>query len=434
MIGPFRLLEMIRLGLRSLRLHVSRSILTMLGIVFGVGAVICMLSITQGAREQVLRQIGQLGLRNISVVSKKPPQEVRADPSQTSIVIGYGLTFKDALRLRETLPQVEMTVNLRDLRKDAYRGSRRLVGRVVATEPVYTRSVALTIARGRFIAPLDEHTRNPVCVLGADAKRQLFPLTDPMGKDVKIGGHYVRVVGVLEPVEASQAATAQALKVERPIGIEGLNRTIFMPLRAALARFGTFSIKWMPGGMEAVHVELDEIRLRVDNDNAVMPTAEVVENVLRQAHTKDDYEIQVPLALLRQSEESQRTFKVVMIAIASISLLVGGIGIMNIMLTSVTERTREIGIRRATGATRHDIVVQFLIETTVLSSVGGLIGISMGVLGAKAVTWLAGWYTAMALWSLPVSFGVAAVVGLVFGLYPAVRAARMDPIEALRHE
>jgi len=165
-----------------------------------------------------------------------------------------------------------------------------------------------------------------------------------------------------------------------------------------------------------------------------MPTAEVVENVLRQAHTKDDYDIQVPLALLRQSEESQRTFKVVMIAIASISLLVGGIGIMNIMLTSVTERTREIGIRRATGATRRHIVMQFLIETTVLSSVGGLIGISMGLLGAKAVTWLAGWYTALALWSLPVSFGVAAVVGLVFGLYPAIRAAHMDPIEALRHE
>jgi putative ABC transport system permease protein len=430
----FRWLEMIRLGLTSLRLHLSRSILTMLGIVFGVGAVVCMLSITQGAQEQVLRLIGGMGLTSITALTKKPPETTRADPSQQNLMIAYGLTFRDAVRLKETLPKVEISVTLRDLRKDAYVGSTRLVGRVVATESIYADAAALRVERGRFIAPLDEQTHNAVCVLGADARRQLFPLVDPLGRDIKVGGLYLRVVGVLAPVEESQANTAQALKIDQPIGISQLNKTLFVPLRTALARFGIASVRRVPGGQEFVYVELDEIRLRVEDVEAVTPVAQTVENVLRRAHPTDDYELQVPLALLRQSEESQATFKVVMIAIASISLLVGGIGIMNIMLTSVTERTREIGIRRATGATRGDITRQFLIETTVLSSVGGLVGISLGVLGAHAVTWLANWYTALALWSLPVSFGVAALVGLVFGLYPAMRAARMDPIEALRHE
>ena len=432
--GWFRWLEMIRLGLHSLRLHLSRSILTMLGIVFGVGAVVCMLSITQGAREQVLRQIGSMGLTNITVITKKPPEDTRVDPSRQSRMIKYGLTFRDAVRLRETLPKVEISVTLRDLRKDAFRGSARLVGRVVATEPIYAEATALRIDRGRFITPVDEAGHNLVCVLGADARRQLFPLLNPIGQVVKVGGLYLTVVGVLAPVEESESNTAEALKVNQPIGIAQLNKTLFVPLETALARFGIASARRVPGGEEYVYVELDEVRLRVENVEAVEPTAQTVENVLRRAHDQDDYELQVPLALLRQSEESQATFKVVMIAIASISLLVGGIGIMNIMLTSVTERTREIGIRRATGATKRDITRQFLIETTVLSSVGGLVGISLGVLGAHAVTWLAGWYTALALWSLPMSFGVAALVGLVFGLYPAMRAARMDPIEALRHE
>jgi len=432
--GAFKLLEMIRLGLHSLRLHVSRSVLTMLGIVFGVGAVVCMLSITQGAREQVLEQIGRLGLRNITIVSRRPPEKTETDSEETEMVIGYGLTFDDAVRLRETLPAVEIAVTLRDLRKEAVYGSTKLNGRVVATEPVYAHAIAMHVDRGRFLMPIDESDRNAVCVLGSDAKRQLFPLTNPLGRDVKVGQHHMRVVGVLAPVEGAGTATSGALGLSKPISIEGLNRTIFLPLKTALDRYGVLSISRRPGSFEAVRVELDEVRLTVDDVEAVMPVSRVVANVLQQAHDVDDYAIQVPLALLRQSEESQRTFKVVMIAIASISLLVGGIGIMNIMLTSVTERTREIGIRRATGATRRDIAVQFLIETAVLSSVGGLIGISLGVLGAKTVTWLAGWYTALALWSLPLSFGVAALVGIIFGLYPAVRAAHMDPIDALRHE
>lgn len=421
----FRFVEMIKLALRSLSLHKMRSGLTGLGIIFGVGAVVSMLSIGEGARFEALNQLKLLGTDTIILRSIKPPQS--SQPQQeTSWVISYGLTFKDADHIETVLPQIDMLIPVRDARKDIWYRARRVDGRAFGTTPAYEVAGRTEMERGRFITDVDMDNFARVCVLGYGIKQQLFPYSDPLGKSIRIGGDEFLVVGVLAPRGATGGGSLLAGR--------DVNRDIYLPLPTVVKRFGTFSFQRTSGSEEASQIDVDEFLVRVEDPRLVEPVSEAIRSILARRHSQPDYEIVIPQELLRQSQRTQNIFNIVMGSIAGISLLVGGIGIMNIMLATVTERTREIGIRRALGATRYDIVLQFLIETVVLAAIGGATGVLLGVGGARIVSLAVNWKTIVTGWSVATAFGISAFVGMVFGLYPAWKASNLDPIEALRYE
>jgi len=417
--------EMMFLGARDLGRYKLRSGLTMLGMVFGVAAVISMLAIGEGSRKQALEQIEKLGIKNIVVWSRKPPEQTKVSTQEESYIVAYGLTFKDLEIIKVIVPKVKRVIAGRDARQDAWVGRRTMTTRVLGTEPGYADVMNFRPQEGRFIMPLDIQQQSQVAVITQGVRRQLFPLEDPIGKWIRVGSNTFEVVGVMEP--RGEGATA--------FSPSDLDRDIYIPLSTALAAFGLVSIRRQTGSQEAVRLELDEIVIEVASSEDVPEIAKVIRGLIEKNHEKEDYVIKVPLDLLLQKEREKRIWNVVMGSIAGVSLLVGGIGIMNIMLASVTERTREIGIRRALGAKRRDIIQQFLVETVVLAIVGGLTGIFIGVFGAQTVSFYAADYpTIVSSWSVLLSFGISAAVGVIFGIYPAWKAAYMDPIEALRHE
>ncbi|MGA4644683.1 ABC transporter permease [Limisphaera sp. 4302-co] len=430
-----RIRQTLRLGLRSLWLHRLRSLLTVLGIVCGVCSVIAMLAIGEGASYEAQEQIKNLGSQNIILRSVKPPEDRKVSERATqSFVLEYGLTHTDLRRIRATIPGVTVIVPARVIRKYAWNLTRRVDCEVVGTVPWYPEIRSHTVAVGRFFTDLDMQARANVCVVEAELVPLLFPLELPLGRQIRIGSRYYRVIGVMapqverrsresEPAAVNPAATPQA---ERP--------RIYIPLETARIRYGETLIRQRSGTLEAERVALHEVIVQVHRLEEVTPVAESIRPLLEHGHDKRDFEIVVPWQLLRRAERTKQLFNVVLGSIAAISLLVGGIGIMNIMLASVTERTREIGIRRALGARRRDIVLQFLVETVLLSASGGLLGILLGAAIPFAVTQWAGMKTIITWWSPALAFGISALVGVVFGLYPALRAARMDPVEALRHE
>jgi putative ABC transport system permease protein len=286
----------------------------------------------------------------------------------------------------------------------------------------------LAMRRGRFLTDPDIRATANVAVIGAGAATRLFSYEDPLGEPLLLGDGVYRVVGVLDTQDSGGATPGAASQ-------QDFNNDIYIPLSAARRRFGELQMIRRAGSMEFERTELSEITLTVNNEALVSQTANMARKLLRAHHVgDDDYEVQVPLELLRQAEQEKRIWNLVLGSIAGISLLVGGIGIMNIMLATVTERTREIGIRRALGATRWHITSQFLVETVVLSSTGGSLGILLGILIPLAVTLLSELETAPSLFAVLLAFGISVGIGIVFGMYPARRAALMDPIEALRHE
>jgi len=418
----FQITRTVKVGLKSLLLHKLRSVLTALGVIFGVCSVIAMLSIGEGAGWEAQQQIKLLGSNNIIIRSQKPPEEEVANIERSRLVI-YGLTYKDAERIATTVPAVKVVVPMKKMDKDAYFGSRRVSTRVVGTVPWYPDIANFHAARGRFITLTDMSRKKNVCVLGEGIAKKLFTYMDPLQKEVKIGPDYYTVVGIME-----QRA------VVKKGGQENLNLDIYMPLSTARERYSDLNIKVTAGTTEVEKVELKQITVRVNDVENVSITAKIIRHMLKRFHKKVDYEIIVPLELLHQAEKTKRIFNIVLGSIAAISLLVGGIGIMNIMLASVTERTREIGIRRALGAKRRDIILQFLVETIVLSAGGGVVGLIIGVVTPRLVTYFADMRTIVTAWSLMLAFGISVAIGVIFGLYPASRAANMDPIEALRHE
>lgn len=418
----FQITRTVKVGLKSLLLHKMRSVLTALGVIFGVCSVIAMLSIGEGAGWEAQQQIKLLGSNNIIIRSQKPPEEEVANIERSRLLI-YGLTYKDAERIATTVPAVKVVVPMKKMDKDVYFGSRRVSTRLVGTVPWYPDIANFHAARGRFITLTDMSRKKNVCVLGEGIAKKLFTYLDPLQKEVKIGPDYYTVVGIME-----QRA------VVKKEGQENLNLDIYMPLSTARERYSDLNIKLTAGTMEAEKVELKQITVRVNDVENVSITAKIIRHMLKRFHKKVDYEIIVPLELLHQAEKTKRIFNIVLGSIAAISLLVGGIGIMNIMLASVTERTREIGIRRALGAKRRDIILQFLVETIVLSAGGGAVGLIIGVVTPRLVTYFADMRTIVTPWSLILAFGISAAIGVIFGLYPASRAANMDPIEALRHE
>ncbi|MGZ4963476.1 MAG: ABC transporter permease, partial [Limisphaerales bacterium] len=304
--------------------------------------------------------------------------------------------------------------------------SRRVDCDIMATIPWYPEMRHQHVAQGRFFNDKEMDDATTVCVIGASTAKSLFPLDSPIGANVRVGGDYYRIIGVMEP---SSTVSTDANDKEKPAANQ-----MFIPLETAKSRYGEVLRKFRSGSLEMERVQLHEITIKAATSEDVPAVADAIRVVLERNHKKKDYDVIVPLELLQRAERTKQIFNIVLGSIAAISLLVGGIGIMNIMLASVTERTREIGIRRALGAKRRDIVTQFLVETVTLSGTGGIIGVILGVTIPWFVSHFAGMKTITTLWSPLLAFGISAAVGVVFGIYPAMRAANMDPVEALRHE
>ena len=412
----------IRLGIKNLLIHKLRSGLTVLGIVFGVGSVIAMLSVGEGASREALEQIRKLGSNNIIIDTIKPIED-ESNTTQHSHMSIYGLLYEDEQRIRQTFPAVQRSVASKHVRKDGRLGERSLELRLVGTQPEWFKLLDRRVLAGRVLGKGDFTDRAAVCVLTEHGARRLLATENTIGKYVRIGMDFFRVIGIIQTESVSGDIQTPDQEVDA-----------YVPLNVARERFGDVATRVTSGGREREMVELHQILVQVRGTDEVEATAKDIERMLTRFHKKKDYRIHVPLALLKQAEATKRTFNIVLGSIAGISLLVGGIGIMNIMLATVTERTREIGIRRAIGAKRRQIVGQFLIETVVLSTVGGLFGVAAGIGIPWIVTLLAGMPTVVTAWSVILALGISVAVGLIFGLYPAFRAAKLDPIEALRHE
>ncbi len=404
------------MGLASLLAHKLRSLLTMLGMIFGVGAVVAMLSITAGAQQEMVRYIDLLGVNNIIVEAN---ESVDRDQLLAIREISPGLTFRDARAIEANTPNIaSMSPRKSFSPTSVLPPTEQDIPKMVGVLPNYIDIYSLRMLEGRFFDDDENQRSAPVCVLGETSKVALLGYGPAVGKYVKLNEVWLRVIGVMAP-----AATAD---------IEGLeaddrNNTVIAPLNTVMRRF--------EDNNSYLRDEIDGIFIRVETGADPIETADVVRAILTATHNDaGDFSITVPAGLLAQQRQQQNIFQVVMICIAGISLLVGGIGIMNIMLATVLERTREIGIRRAIGARQRDIVRQFLIEAVLISIVGGLIGIAAGFGGSKAITIFAGWPTVVSPVSIAAAFGVSVTVGLLFGIYPAVQAAKLDPIEAIRYE
>ena len=417
-----RLVRNILLGIKNLLLHKLRSLLTVLGGVFGVGSVIAMLSVGEGASFQAREQIRKLGSNNIILTAAKPAEEEATAVRRMSMSI-YGLLYEDEIRIRETTPAVERTVPVKLIRKEGRLGERSLELRIVGTTPDWFGLVNRRIIAGRVLSRRDFDEHAGVCVLTEYGARRLLATEHTIGQSIRIGGNYFEIIGIIQSEQAGGAIQTPDEEIDA-----------YIPLNVAREFYGDVMIRMATGSSQLELVELHQILVQVSSTEQVESTAAAIKAMLERYHKKEDYRISIPLTLLRQAEQTKRTFNIVLGSIAGISLLVGGIGIMNIMLASVTERTREIGIRRAIGAKRRQIIGQFLVETIVLSTVGGLIGIGIGLLFPWLITRFAGMPTVVPGYSIMLSLGISVGVGLVFGLYPAVRAAKLDPIQALRYE
>lgn len=440
-----RFLQKLRLGLGSLMLHKLRSALAVLGILIGVTAVIWLVAMGEGVSYQAQQQIKDLGATNIIIRSVKPPQEsTRAGGGMR--FLPYGLLREDFDRIRSNVPTIVQAVPMREISREVRNLDRVLDSKLVGCTPEYLELNHLRMDRGRFLTVLDVDQAANVAVLGHKTAAELFPYEDPVGRTVQIGADFYVVVG--QTAERTPSAAIGGSLAAREYDTD-----VYIPLSTLRWRIGDMVMTSRSGSMEGEVVQLSQITVTVKDLDQVDQTADVIRHLLQKYHKAEDYAVVVPKELLRQAEMMRMLFNVLLVLIAGISLLVGGIGIMNIMLATVTERTREIGVRRALGATRGDIIQQFLSETVVLTGVGGLLGVLCGFLCHPAVA-AARWtlrrvvpdvmatlpanirdlQPQITLWSIVVAFAISMAVGVVFGLYPARRAAYMDPIEALRHE
>jgi putative ABC transport system permease protein len=432
-----------------------RSILTALGIIFGVAAVISMMAIGNGAQQEILEQMKMVGVNNIVITPKAELQQGSSQSSTNSESeqgqegqkdYSPGLTMMDVESIKAIIPEIERispeAVYTTFVIKDGERRQAQFTG----VTPDFFSVFSLELEEGKMFNQQQVTNGSPVCIIGPDIKAKFFKKENPIGKKIKCGGIWLTVVGVLKSRLISE-------KASQNLGVSEFNNTVFAPISTMLLRymdrsqssgnegddnfmvFGDFAISSSSGQGGPQNNQLDKIIVQMKNSDKLSETAEIINRMLVRRHNgKSDFEIKVPELLLKQEQRTKDIFNIVLGAIASISLIVGGIGIMNIMLASVMERIREIGVRMAIGARKNDIIFQFVSEATIISITGGFIGIILGVILARVIMEATGILTIISGMSIFISFGVSASVGIIFGLMPARKAAQQDPVTSLRHD
>ncbi|HEY9007813.1 MAG TPA: ABC transporter permease [Ohtaekwangia sp.] len=430
-----------------------RSLLTALGIIFGVAAVIAMLAIGNGAQREILDQIKLVGVNNIVI---KPIIEQKEEKIEEQVgqkgkkKFSPGLTMRDVENIKTTIPGIASISPEIILDTYAVRNGLRRSAKLVGVEPIYFSIYNFSLQDGKSFTKDQEQLGAPVCIIGSSIKAKFFPTENPVGKNIKVGQHWLTIVGVLRERVVSQSSISK-------LGIRDFNMDIYTPIQSVLIRYknrdkitgeqlrleSMRSRGMISSTNDAAQNEqekknyhqLDRLVIQVNETNQLTPTAEILSRLLQRRHYDViDYEIEIPEMLLKQQQRTNDIFNYVLGAIAGISLLVGGIGIMNIMLASVLERIKEIGLRLSIGAKKSDVIQQFLFEAMMISVTGGIIGVALGVTLAFLVSSFAGIPTIISFTSIILSFGVAATVGLVFGIAPARKAASQDPIASLRYE
>ncbi len=419
--------ETFLLAFRNLRRNKLRTLLTLLGMIFGVGSVIAMLSVGAGAQAELLARIKELGVNNVIVNSIRPPQETRDEKSSDDMdwIDRFGLTESDRQRIERLCPNIEQLLSINLVPDRVWYGSSRVDATIMGVPPRYIDMFGLRPSLGRKLSELDEASAETVCMVRRSLLRKLGVLEEPLGLTLRLGSFPYQVIGVLEDVDYhEQTRTALNLAADA--------HEVFIPHSSSLRTFGHLVYKERAGTSERTRIEVDRLIAVTTSAHLVPGVARVIDAILEYDHAKRDYEIVVPLSLLEQQERTQRVFSVVMVLIASISLIVGGIGIANIMLATVTERTREIGIRRAMGATRSDVMLQFLTETVAIGLIGGMLGCAFGFAALAGIVRATGWNAAVGPAAIAISLSISCAVAVVSGLYPARRGALLDPIQALR--
>ncbi|MEI7661103.1 MAG: ABC transporter permease [Bacteroidota bacterium] len=448
------------IALEAVFLNKFRSMLTSLGIIFGVAAVITMMAIGNGAKKEILDQMKLVGVNNILITPKSEKQTNKTNQSgnqasqsndqnsqKTKGKFSPGLCLKDALAIKEIIPTVSKVSPEVIYEADIVKGGIKTTAKFTGVTPDFFLVFALDLQEGEMFNEAQLTDGKAVCIIGPTLKSKFFPTENAVGKDIKCGPIWLKVIGVLRKREVSQSSIDN-------LGISDYNNSVFAPVQTMLRRYKDRSVitsASLHGSITQVDEDsydvsggnqesngkdqIDKIVVQVKESTQIGPTVEILKKMMLRRHAGvDDVEIKVPELLLKQEQRTKDIFNIVLGAIASISLLVGGIGIMNIMLASVMERIKEIGIRQAIGATKRDIVLQFLTEATLLSITGGLIGIILGLALSKIIMELTDILTIVSPWSIFISFGVSASVGIIFGYMPSQRAAKQDPVESLRHE
>ena len=418
--------DLFRLSLHNLLLHKVRSILTSLGVIFGVGSVIAMLAVSEGAKRSALAQIEAMGIDKIILFSKRPPLEGRSEGSENaSVMERYGLTERDLLHISR-MDNVERITGVFDARKKVLKGLQRTDLKLVGCDYRFLEDSSARIEKGRWFSPADFKNESNVCVIGKNVKRKLFSIgrTDIVGNTIRIENGVYRIVGILSNEYGTQYPE-----------VGGQNDMILIPMATARAKFKDYTYQREGRQFKITRIAYDLFLVKVNDTSYIDNTSKRIAAYLEKVHNETrDWGMVVPLELLKQREQTQNIFTIVMGSIAGISLVVGGIGIMNIMLASVYERRKEIGTRRALGAQKADILLQFLIETVFLTSTGGVAGILLGVGIARTITYYSGMPTIYSLWSILLSLAISSLVGVIFGTYPAYKAAQQNPITVLRSE
>ncbi len=448
------------IALEAVFLNKFRSILTALGIIFGVAAVITMMAIGNGAKKEILDQMKLVGINNIIIApkpqkskessSKSGDQTEQSGDQKTNQSKGKyspGLSLKDAEAIKAIVPTVEMVSPEVIYETDILKDGNKIIANLSGVTPSFFKVFNLDLQEGEMFN--DEQLRDgkSVCIIGPNLKSKFFPTENAVGKDIKCGPIWLNIIGVLKKREVSQSSIDN-------LGISDYNNSVYAPIQTLLRRFKdrsmitsaslrgnsfsdgeSFFVMSESSAAEKGSNQIDKIVVQVKESSQIAPTTEILKKMMKRRHAEvDDVEIKVPELLLKQEQRTKDIFNIVLGAIASISLLIGGIGIMNIMLASVMERIKEIGIRQAIGATKRDIILQFLMEATLLSVSGGLTGIFLGLALSKIIMEVTGILTIVSPLSIIISFGVSASVGIIFGYMPSQRAAKQDPVESLRHE
>lgn len=449
-----RLLANLFIAIHAVVANKVRSLLTALGIIFGVAAVIAMLAIGNGAQQEILDQIRLVGVNNIVVkpiIEQKEEKLEEEAGKKEKKKFSPGLTLRDVESISSTIPGLSSISPEISLDTYVIRNGFRRSAKLVGVDPTYFKIYNFGMTEGQMFTPDHRVAGSPVCIIGFGIKSKFFPVENPIGKSIKVGQHWLTIIGVLEERKVSNTSISK-------LGIRDFNMDVYTPLQTVLIRYrdrdkittealrqaamrsrgNVVNAQSETSEQEAErknYHQLDRLVIQVDQTKMLEPVAEVLSRMLQRKHYDViDYEIEIPELLLKQQQRTNDIFNYVLFAIASISLLVGGIGIMNIMLASVLERIKEIGLRLSIGARKSDIIQQFLFEAMMISVSGGLIGVILGIVLAYAVSGVAGIPTIISVGSIVLSFGVAATVGLIFGIAPARKAASQDPIASLRYE